>query len=409
MAFLCGILRRVDKVGSTTGMNLLSKWTVALLCLIAAGLSLWLSIEKWSGNIDSLAGCGAGSGCSNVLGSKWSVVFGSFPVSAFSFALYVSVLLSLVVRSDSASWYRKFAAWLCLSAAVWFTGLQIFVIKSLCPYCMTMHGVGVLLGLTILLSGRDKGHFSKKNLFAFVLAAFSVVVLSVVQYFGPDPLTYRVESVDKVGTGSKVVTGIHSEGEGRLVTFLDGGKSYRISQLPHLGSVDAEFVMVEYFDYTCEACREMHGYLDELITRHPAKYAAVVLPIPLHRACNPNLPHGLEDQENACELAKLGLRVWKADPEAFLKIHKNLFELQGVPIEVAQSMVYGEVGEEKMAAVDEGWVEAILAQNVKDYKQLSKKTPVMPKLLLTGSVMVQGAVKNSQALESLLDDHLGAE
>ena len=390
------------------------KGAIALLCLMAAGMSLWLSVEKWSGRIDSLAGCGAGSGCANVLGSKWSVVFGDVPVSAFSFLLYVSVFLSLGLnlgaRAEGARWFRSLAAWMCLWAAVWFTGLQVWVIGALCPYCMTMHGVGVLLGLTILVGEREKRGGQKRGL-AMILAAFSVIGLSVVQYYGPEPLTYRVDTVDHlVGDAAGDASGaddIHSAGDGSAVTFLNGRKSYRVEGLPHLGSADAKYVVVEYFDYTCEACREMHVYLEEAVKRHPGELAVVVLPIPLNRSCNPHLAEGMKDHENACELARLTLKVWRADSSKFPEFHRNLFELQGLPIEAAESMAYGLVGEDKMSAANDAWVDAILSQNVKDYQLLSRKSPVMPKLLLTGSVVVQGVMKDGQTLESLLKEHLG--
>ncbi len=386
------------------------KGLIALLCLIAAGMSLWLSVEKWSGRIDSLAGCGAGSGCANVLGSKWSVVFGHVPVSAFSFLLYVLIFLSLGLnlgaRAEAARWFRSLAAWMCLWAAVWFTGLQVWVIGALCPYCMTMHGVGVLLGLTILVGEREKRGAQKRGL-AMILAVFCVIGLSVVQYFGPEPPTHRVDTVDHLVGDAGGADDIHFMGEGSVVTFLNGRKSYRVGVLPHLGAVDAKYVVVEYFDYTCEACREMHIYLEEAVARHPGELAVVVLPIPLNRSCNPNLAEGMKDHENACELARLGLKVWRADPSKFPEFHRNLFELQGLPIEAAESMAYGLVGEDKMSAGDDDWVDAILAQNVRDYQLLSRKSPVMPKLLLTGSVVVQGVMKDGQTLESLLKEHLG--
>ena len=60
------------------------KWILCILSAAAFALSFWLTVQKWTGNIDSLAGCGAGSDCANVLGSKWSMVMGLIPVSVFS-------------------------------------------------------------------------------------------------------------------------------------------------------------------------------------------------------------------------------------------------------------------------------------------------------------------------------------
>lgn len=380
-----------------------AKWVIIFLCLAAAGVSLWLSAEKWSGRIDSLAGCGAGSGCANVLGSKWSMVLGLVPVSVFSLLLYVSVLLSLRFNRQGARWMRALAAWLCLWAALWFTGLQFFVLKSFCPYCMSMHGLGVLLGLAILF-GEGSGFFKKRWL-PMALAAGLVAALALVQHLGPVPATHRVDVV--MGEKSGVAHDIHASGHGRKVTFLNGSKSYNIAQLPHLGPVDAEYVIVEYYDYTCEACRDMHALLERSIALHPGKLAVIVLPVPLERSCNPHLPQGIKDHENACQFAKLALKVWRADPSMFAEFHRNLFDFQGMPGEAAAALASSLVGEEKMTADHDAWVNGILAQNVADYKIFIQKTPVMPKLLLKDSVMVQGLVNETNTLELLLDEYLG--
>lgn len=383
-----------------------SKWLVTLFCLTAAGLSLWLTVEKWSGRIDSLAGCGAGSGCANVLGSKWSMVFGVVPVSVFSFLLYISVLASLRCRDGvGARWMRALAAWVCLWAALWFTGLQAVVLKSFCPYCMSMHGVGVLLGLSILL-GEGMGFFKGRWL-PMALAACAVAGLAWIQHLGPAPSTHRVDVVTDQKTGT--ANDAHALGHGRKVTFLNGSKSYNIEQLPHLGPADAEYVMVEYFDYTCEACRDMHGLLEKSIARHSGKLAVIVLPVPLESSCNPHLPQGVKDHENACHFAKLALKVWRADASMFAEFHRNLFDFQGMPAEAAAALASSLVGEEKMTVDHDAWVNAILSQNVADYQIFIQKTPVMPKLLLKDSVMVQGLVNEKNALEALLEEYLGLE
>lgn len=380
-----------------------AKWMIALLCLAAAGLSLWLSVEKWSGRIDSLAGCGTGSGCANVLGSKWSMVWGGVPVSVFSFLLYVSVLSSLRLSSQGVRWVRALAAWMFLWAALWFTGLQLFVLKSFCPYCMSMHGLGVLLGLAILL-GEGRGFF-KKRWVPMVFAAGAVAALALVQHLGPAPSTHRVDVVPDQKVG--VARDFHSLGQGRKVTFLNGSKTYNIERLPHLGPADAEYVIVEYYDYTCEACRDMHELLEESIARHSGKLAVIVLPVPLERSCNPHLPQGIKDHENACNFAKLALKVWRADPSMFAEFHRNLFDFQGMPGEAAAALASSLVGEEKMTADHDAWVGEVLSQNVADYKMFIQQTPVMPKLLLKDSVMVQGGVNEKNTLESLLDEYLG--
>jgi protein-disulfide isomerase len=395
-------------------MRVWVKWGIGVLCLIAAGMSLWLSVQKWTGQIDSLAGCGAGSGCANVLGSKWSLVWGVIPVSVFSFLLYLSVLFTLRMSGGRVRWYRSFVAWMCLWAAVWFTGLQWVVLKTICPYCMAMHGLGVLLACVILVGDRERSEKKRvkagwrRSAVAVVLAACCVAGLAVVQQWGPEPQTYR-EDVLNAGDVSvaKGDTCVHEKGEGREVTFLNEKKTYRVKTLPHLGSAEADHVVVEYFDYTCEACREMHGLLQALVTRYPEKLAVIVLPVPLHRQCNPYLPQGVEDQENACELARLALQVWRADPAKFAEFHQNLFGLQGMPVELAEALAVSLVGEGALTNSEAlSWANAVIAANVEDYRWMVKNTPVMPKLLIRGSVMVQGAMKNESDLEEVLKKHL---
>ena len=116
----------------------LKDWLVFLLCLIVGGLSLWLTVQKITGRINTLIGCGNADGCENVLGGKWAVVFGVIPVSAISFVLYLGVMVSIFMDSTAARWFRIFAAFLILFAAVWFTSLQFLVIETVCVYCMTI-------------------------------------------------------------------------------------------------------------------------------------------------------------------------------------------------------------------------------------------------------------------------------
>ncbi|MBT8038541.1 MAG: thioredoxin domain-containing protein [Verrucomicrobiae bacterium] len=381
------------------------RWIIAVLAIAAAAMSLWLTIEKWSGRINTLAGCGTGSGCANVLGSKWSVVFGVIPVSVFSFFLYLAVLVSLWVRGENVRWCRMLVAWMFLAAAVWFTGLQLFVLDAICPYCMTMHGLGVALGLFILCAEHKRGQMVLRSLSSLTIAVAMVAALAVVQHFGPEPPTHRVDDLSGLATSES--NDVHALGVGRVVSFLEGEKSYRVEELPHLGDVDASYVIVKYFDYTCEACRDMHDHLGEIMIKHPGKLAVIVLPVPLNRKCNPSMPPGVKGHANACELAALALRVWRADPASFADFHPWLFEYHDQPIQVAEAMAYSLVGEDKMSAVDESWVTAQLRQSVEDYKIFAKHTPVMPKILIKESLMIQGKTKDLKAFELILEKHLG--
>ncbi|MGB2402040.1 MAG: vitamin K epoxide reductase family protein [Akkermansiaceae bacterium] len=385
-----------------------TRWILFALSVAALLLSLWLTIQKWTGNIDGLVGCGSGSGCSNVLGSKWSMVMGYIPVSFFSCLLYLAMIISLWMRGDWVIWLRCLFAWMLLAAAVWFIGLQFFILHMICPYCMVMHGLGIGIGL-IALVATSGSQYPRYGLLRTLLPALVLVgILALVQHYGPAPDTHRLEksSTDMLKSFNSASTDIHAAATGRLVSFMGDAKSYRVESLPHLGSSDAKHVIVKYFDYTCEACLETHDYLDTLMMKYPDQFAVIVLAVPLERSCNLHMPVGLKDHPNACKLARLSLRVWKAQPEVFAEFHRHLFDCCRQPYEVAEAIAYSLVDPDKLNAVDGPWVEAVLQQNITDYASLARDTPVLPKLLIKGSVLLNGKTKDSETLEHLLRKQL---
>jgi uncharacterized membrane protein len=388
-----------------------TRWNLFALSLVALILSSWLTIQKWTGSIDSLVGCGSGSGCSNVLGSKWSMVMGYIPVSILSCLLYLGVIASLWMRGEWVNWLRSLFAWILLSAAIWFIGLQLFILHTICPYCMVMHGLGAGIGVLVLLSRIRAKSPGAGFLLTLPLAVLLVASLALIQYYGPAPDTHRLEnsSAAILESADPIVSDVHAAGQGRLLSFMDDTKSYRIESLPHLGSTDAKHVLVKYFDYTCEACFEMHEYLDALLLKYSGQLAVVVLAVPLERDCNPHMPVGLEDHANACKLARLSLRVWKAQPEVFAEFHRNLFDCSKQPYEVAEAIAYSLADPVKLDSVDNAWIEAVLQQNVIDYASLARDTPVMPKLLIKKSVLLNGKTKDLDTLEHLLEQQLPME
>ena len=370
---------------------------IAILCLIASSLSSWLTVEKLAGRIDTLAGCGAGSGCANVLGSKWSMVLGIIPVSVFSLLVYLVILISLKSLSPLARNSRILAAWLCIWAAIWFTGLQFFILKTICPYCMFMHSIGLILGISILLFQK---YFSKNLI---ITALIMVVGLAMIQHWGPEPATHQLSEAKNIVFDE---TSSNSASAGRIASFYDGKKQYALEALPHLGPPNAKHIIVKYFDYTCEACQEVHRQLKSFMEQHPNDITVIMLPVPLNHACNPHLPAGAPDHENACELAILALKVWKAQPEVFQEFHDSLFEFGQIPYEAAEALAESLTSAEALAAVPEDWVQKTMQQSVADYKAFSKESPVMPKLLLPGSVLMQGKPKNQKAFEDALNQQL---
>jgi uncharacterized membrane protein len=83
--------------------------------------------------------CGGLGDCDQVLTSRFASI-GPVPVAAFGMGYYGMVLVLLVAFFDTAN--RRFAhlaAWVVTAGmlgTLYFLAIQLFVLKSICPYCM---------------------------------------------------------------------------------------------------------------------------------------------------------------------------------------------------------------------------------------------------------------------------------
>ena len=344
------------------------KKETAVRILLIGGLAissylLWLRL---SGQTSSLVGCGTGSGCSDVLGSRWSQVFG-IPVSALSVITYLTLLL-LEKRP-----IRVTGGWLLIFAALWFIGLQLIAVQSLCPWCMAAHVIGLVAGALLV--------WRSQTVVPPALAAlFASVALAAAQLLGPVPETHAVT---------------HS--------YIGGNLTIAPAELPHLGDPAAEHVLVEYFDYTCDTCLELHEDLKILRESAGGSVAIVCMPTPLERACNPKLRPGFVELKNACALSKLSLAAWRSDPESWPKVHDLLFTRPVLEPGVAQVEIEKIVGKLDLA---DPWIDQHLRQNGESLYALSSEKAVMPKLLLGGTAVMHGLAKDTETFVTLISERL---
>jgi uncharacterized membrane protein len=103
------------------------------------------------------AGCGEGSGCSKVLQSRWAYWLG-IPVSLPAVLVYLGLLGVTLFQQKRPSPRDQQRAWMAIialsvvvaGAAAWFIGLQVFVIKAFCKFCMTAHTCGLAAAILCL-------------------------------------------------------------------------------------------------------------------------------------------------------------------------------------------------------------------------------------------------------------------
>lgn len=195
--YASGTLARAE----TTNRPLVWLFCVAvLLSTTALAISGYLSYVAITSS--KILGCGGGVfNCDHVLTSKWSTFLG-LPVAAWAGSMYLGVLTALLVTARSAmsgepsllrQWTWSIVTTGAVSAglaALWFIGLQAFVLEHYCPWCLGAHSCGILLSIGTLcyapLAGRVKGMCAS-------LGFMGTLGLVVVQLMTPAPPSYQVE------------------------------------------------------------------------------------------------------------------------------------------------------------------------------------------------------------------------
>ncbi len=370
---------------------------VRVLSLIGSGISFYLLTMSLSGAVDSIAGCGNASGCSEVLGSRWSQIFG-IPVSSLSLLTYCLTLVASFGRSKFA---LVTSAIILVCAAIWFTGLQLFVIEGFCPWCMAIHLVGMATASGIFLHSRPLEKRMLATATAVSMLPFVFFVFG--QVFGPTPDTHLVSEIKITFPPEDTSVPIHCRGEGQKVDY--DGKQFCVDSLPHIGPSDAPYVLVEYYDYCCKACAVMEGELVELQDKHPGKFAIILLPVPMNRMCNEHLPSNIADHGYACEYAKLALAAWRAKPEVFPQVHERLFRRPIIHHSVIKKDIEAILDPVKLDPyLEDPWIDELLAANADDFQLLIEETVKMPKIRIKGNQVLSGVVDDTQEFLKLIED-----
>jgi uncharacterized membrane protein len=389
-----------------------------VLAMAMAGYLAWASLSG-----GSVAGCGPESGCDKVLQSRWAYWLG-IPVSVPALVVYAGLLAATFgIRSGVSTAHQK-RTWsriivlsaLVIGAAVWFVALQVFVLKSVCPFCMTAHASGLVAGLIFLWSvpiqsANTKGRrpdtqfaatASMRNQLAFA-GALGVAVLAV----GQTLVTKQRHQVKSVGASAPVNA---SKNESRVLPLHGGQFQLPVADLPMIGSSAAPNIMVSLFDYTCHHCRDMHGLLLQAQQSFSNQLGIVNLPMPLDANCNYLMIRTPSAHVNACEYAKLGLAVWWADREALPKFDAWLFE-PASPKPLAEVKQYAEdlVGREKLAnALTNAWLSSQIQTNVAIYNA-NRRTMTngsMPQLIIGQAISI-GPMDSVDQLYALLAEQFG--
>lgn len=299
----------------------------ALLGAGALILCVIMSVHSLSGI--GLVGCGAGSSCDTVLGSRWSLILGILPVSLLAAGVYISFLILLFlldkVEEDYKPLLLKLELVICgaiAGSAVWFILLQIFVLGTFCKYCMAAHTIGIILSVLMILFAKLRGLGGRFRLCCFAAGVALAALLAGFQALTVDRSTYQ---------------------EGYSEELLPQMSDF---DFPVLGNPDAKNIVELLYDYQCPHCRKVHQAAEQIVAEHPGEYAFVLCPCPLSNACNPYIPAGKDNFTGSCEYARLALAVWALDRSSFSRVDEYLWTSPS--LEDARTFVASIVGEKKL-------------------------------------------------------------
>ncbi len=394
------------------------RWVLTGLSILALALSAYLSWHDLMGG--TVIGCGVGSSCDQVLNSRWSSIGGVFPVSGLAAGVYLAMLVSSLFIGPATEAPVRRLAWGAMlvivgsaaGSAVWFTIVQKWFIGAFCFHCMATHITGLLLAALVIwkaprpwkssdvvrsrnsfrktLDGNRDEPRSRLTIIVPVLIGLTLAgILAACQVFITPPAIY-----------------IHGESQDNL-SAVDP------NAVPMIGSPDALHIVTLLFDYKCPHCQKLYFMLDEVIRRYDGKLAFALRPAPLDSQCNPYIPRTVEQYKDSCELVKIGLAVWVAEPEAFPTFERWMFSFESGDrwrprsLDAAKAKAVELVGQAKFdAARAVPWIDRYLQASIRIYGQtIQTGKGGIPKLVF-GSRWVIPEPYSADGLISILHNSL---
>jgi hypothetical protein len=383
------------------------------------------------------------------LQSRWAYWL-DIPVSVPALLVYLGLLGSTVLLNKSPSADEQRGSWAAIitlsiiiaGAALWFAGLQVFVIKAFCKFCMTTHACGLaaaMISLKHIPLAKDpdtpmwtagSGKLGVPR--SAVLLLIAVGLGGVTVLAGGQLLVQKERNVVKVmGSGAQARKKSSSGSTGtnypaaqlyglpgpnprllspRVLSLYSNQFVLKLDTVPMIGSPDASNVIVCLFDYTCPHCRALHPILLDTQRLFGSQLGVVCLPMPISTNCNRLLPGTIHSVPNACEYAQLGLAVWRAGPEYYRGFDDWMFAPERPPpLDQARQYAAGLVGKDKLeAALMDQWVQKQIATDCELHNTnwTIAETPVMPQLMI-GPMISSGPLNSGEHLEILLNRYLG--
>lgn len=318
----------------------------------AIDITAWFALVMssyllWKGGPDAhLPGCGGDVTCNAVIGSRWGRI-GMFPVAAVGVGGYLAVTCTSILAQMNFMLRHRLLLWSLLVVMsfigagfiVWLTVLQFVVIDHICFYCMSAHLFGLVTFILVVRYAPVWKHLPHPYLKLGIPGAL-VLALMIGAHVLVAPVTTVAETMEEIEwqevdrNGSAYSGGSISIGRpvaSRTVRVLEGKLNLDVYQVPLLGHVQAEHVIVELFDYNCPACRLVYHKVHKFMDQVDGGLAVVSLPVPMEATCNPDLKNTLPEFRDSCIYAELSMAVCAAERDRFPEYHDWLMTGKRAP------------------------------------------------------------------------------
>lgn len=389
------------------------------LCTLGLALSIYLGWHDLVGG--AVIGCGGGSSCDAVLNSRWSSIGGVVPVSGLAAGTYLAMLLaSFFIGPRTALPDRRLAwgAMLILAgaaagSAVWFIIIQKWIVGALCPYCMATHVIGLLLAGIVLW--RAPMGMSQ----AATIDANSDRLRHARPYRRGVALGWALIGVALASVMATSQAAFAPPAAFRAGAIQVARPDFNPRVAPIVGPQDARYVVAVLFDYRCSHCQRIHSMLESAIAQYGGSLAFALCPAPLNTECNPYVARQVDEFKDSCDLARLGLALWRADPKAHAEFDRWMFGREsgamGEPwhprsLEAATAKAIELIGQPKLdAARKDPWIDQFLQISVRTFGQTigpNQSGNAVPKLVF-GQRWVTPEPKDAADLLKVLQQSLG--
>jgi uncharacterized membrane protein len=396
---------------ASTGGNpvLLNVGRVALF--LAAAVALYLMVTALSQG--HVAGCEEGKSCNAVLASKWAALFG-IPIGAFGAVSYLSLLGLSFVRNFA--WARWFLVVAIIGGALWFTGVQAFILKTFCPWCCGTHALAVL-GSLLVVGGLPRVTRTGAGIgvgllsAAAALGAVAVAVTAVIQFNSADPQPVAVATATEVApvqfksvdpqSNDGAAEGTSGEEKKEMRSSLTLHDRYELStvELPSLGDAQtADHLAVGIFDFSCSHCRHLMKLLKPMVKEYDGQLAILKMP-------------GFFN-ENGKEIHKLMLPVFREAPEVYEQLGDDLYSEKVIAqVAVVRQELENRLGIDRLNQILTaygGWAEARVEETkaVIETNRGITKSGKLPQLMV-GKSIETGNQSNVGHYYKLFGDHFG--